>query len=93
MLILACHKLILSASTSLLPPRNILMRNTDCLLLVLLVGLSLALTSGCGSSNEATVAPRTAEQVEAYKAQVYAAEEEDDAAAAELEAAGKGKVE
>ncbi len=47
-----------------------------CLSLVFLA-LGLVAMPGCGGSNEATVAPRSAEEVEAYKAEVYAAEEED----------------
>ena len=48
------------------------------------IGTLFVCVPGCGPE-EATVAPRTEEEIEAYKADVYAAEEEDDAAAAEDE--------
>ena len=64
---------------------NTPMRLTHSILLASLFGLCLLFAPGCGSSNEATVAPRTADQIAAYEAEVYAAEEEDDEAAAEDE--------
>lgn len=60
------------------------MRLVNGFLLVFLLAFAFALNAGCGSgSNQAEVAPRTAEEVEAYKADVYAAEEEDEATTAE----------
>jgi hypothetical protein len=41
--------------------------------------LSLLALPGCGGRQEAVVAPRTADEVEAYKAEVYGAEEESQA--------------
>lgn len=46
------------------------------------VGTLFVCSIGC-SSNEATVAPRTEEEIAEYKQDVYAAEEEDDAEAEE----------
>ena len=47
-----------------------------------LLALLMSFTPGCGGgSGEAEVAPRTAEEVEAFKAEVYGAEEEMDAEA------------
>jgi len=60
------------------------MRLSHLYLFVFLLGLGLVSTPGC-SSDEATVAPRTQDEIAAYEADVYAAEEEDDAAAAEDE--------
>lgn len=51
---------------------------------LLFIGLLLIGSGGCGPS-EATVAPRTDAEIEAYKAEVYGAEEEDSAAAEEDE--------
>ncbi|MEM9365262.1 MAG: hypothetical protein AAGD07_04640 [Planctomycetota bacterium] len=46
----------------------------------LVVGVVLmASVPGCGSSSVPEVAPRSDAEVEAYKAEVYAAEEESDA--------------
>ena len=61
------------------------MRLTNSFLFGIPSVLCLVFTAGCGSSNEATVAPRTADEIAAYKADVYAAEEEDDVSAAEDE--------
>ena len=55
------------------------MRFAEFLLTVVFVFPSLVFVSGCGASKDPTVAPRTAEEVEAYKAEVYTAEEEDSA--------------
>ncbi len=41
--------------------------------------LGLLALPGCGGKQEAAVAPRTADEVEAYKAEVYGAEEESQA--------------
>ena len=49
---------------------------------VIFAGTLFVCSTGC-SSNEATVAPRTEEEIAAYKEDVYAAEEEDDAEAEE----------
>ena len=51
---------------------------------VFLLLIVLVPSPGC-SSNEATVAPRTEEEIVALEAEIYGAEEEDDAAAAEDE--------
>ncbi|MCO8124442.1 hypothetical protein NHH03_22070 [Stieleria sp. TO1_6] len=45
------------------------------------IGPMLFAVTGCGRGSEATVAPRSAEEVEAYKQQVYGAEEEDSSGA------------
>ena len=60
------------------------MRLQQILLFVFLLSVCLVSAPGC-DSNEATVAPRTEEEIAAYKAEVYAAEEEDDEAASEDE--------
>ncbi|MCA9137020.1 MAG: hypothetical protein KDB00_09680 [Planctomycetales bacterium] len=44
------------------------------------VGTLFFCTAGCGSGG-ATVAPRTEDEIQAYKNEVYSAEEEDSAAA------------
>ena len=60
------------------------MRLQHLLLCALLLTLCMVSAPGCGS-NEASVAPRSEDEIAAYKAEVYAAEEEDDATAAEDE--------
>ena len=46
---------------------------------LVLCSLGLLALPGCGGKQEAAVAPRTADEVEAYKAEVYGAEEESQA--------------
>ncbi|MEM6777623.1 MAG: hypothetical protein AAF670_08190 [Planctomycetota bacterium] len=60
------------------------MRLHHSLMSAFLVGLGLFSVVGCGSG-EATVAPRSEDEIAAYKADVYAAEEEDDLSASEDE--------
>ncbi|QEG02451.1 hypothetical protein Mal15_65720 [Stieleria maiorica] len=50
---------------------------------IVLFGFPFVSAGGCGGSNEPTMAPRTEEQIQAYKEDVYAAEEADSAAAEE----------
>ena len=52
------------------------MRAFLCSLSLVVGSLSLLALPGCGGSKEAAVAPRTADEIEAYKAEVYGAEEE-----------------
>ncbi len=54
------------------------MRLSTSLLWLLFVGFVSLSAPGCGSSDQATVAPRTEDEVAAYKAEVYGAEEEMD---------------
>ena len=61
------------------------MRLSTSTLALFLFGFVMLSAPGCGGSDQATVAPRTEDEIEAYKADVYAAEEEDDLAAAEDE--------
>ncbi len=58
------------------------MRLTNCFLFAFVI--CFASTSGCGT-REATVAPRTQDEIEAYKADAYGAEEESQAEAAAAE--------
>ena len=55
------------------------MRSLLCVLSLVVCSMSLLALPGCGGKDEAAVAPRTADEVEAYKAEVYAAEEEEQA--------------
>ena len=50
---------------------------------LLFIGTLLISSPGCGGRSEPTVAPRTDEEIQAYKDEVYGAEEEDSAAADE----------
>ncbi len=51
-------------------------------LFVVFIATCFPMVSGCGS-NEPTMEPRTEDEIQAYRDEVYAAEEEDDAAADE----------